>query len=108
MFRINSKTNKISMTKGDTAIFFVGKQDLEGKVIQYLPSDQITFTVMDVSTKEVVLTKQSKDGVIRFVPEDTKDLDCKIYYYDIQLTSGNGIFTIIPTSYFEIEMEVSQ
>lgn len=56
---------------------------------------------------EVLIEKTAdSNGIIHFVPDDTKLLTPGIYVYDIELVSGEYVNTIIPLSYFEICQEV--
>ena len=73
--------------KTEQSIKDITKQNIETKV-----QENSTIKTSSTLSSNKTIENQDKKDV---VPEDTKDLDCKIYYYDIQLTSGNGIITII-------------
>ena len=109
MFKINQKTNKISITKGDNASIKVKVYDSNGVEREIFEDDVITLTVKKTADSTAVLTKTSDKGVINLVPTDTKSLASGTYVYDIQLTTFSGnIYTVIPISYFEIGQEVTQ
>ena len=109
MFRINQKTHKISLTKGDNASFKVNIIEANGQIRQLFDDDIITLTVRKTANSDVAFTKTAENGVINLVPTDTKSLAAGTYVYDIQLTTfGGNVYTIIPISYFEIGQEVTQ
>ena len=99
MFKINQKTNKIMITKGDNAALKIKVMDADGFEREIFDDDVIVLTVRKTADK----------GVISFVPTDTKSLSVGSYHYDIQLTTfGGNIYTIIPDSIFEICQEVTR
>lgn len=109
MFRINQKTHKILLTKGDNASFKVNIMEANGQIRQLFDDDVITLTVRKTANSDIAFTKTAENGIINIVPTDTKSLAAGIYVYDIQLTTfGGNIYTIIPISYFEIGEEVTQ
>ena len=109
MFKINQKTNKISITKGDNASIKVKVYDSNGVEREIFEDDVITLTVKKTADSTAVLTKTAENGVINLLPTDTKSLASGTYVYDIQLTTFDGnIYTVIPISYFEIGQEVTQ
>ena len=109
MFRINQKTHKISLTKGDNASFKVNIIEANGQIRQLFDDDVITLTVRKTANSDIAFTKTAENGVINLVPTDTKSLAAGTYVYDIQLTTfGGNVYTIIPISYFEIGQEVTQ
>lgn len=97
------------ITQGDTAGFNVSIRTKNGN--QYILSndDVIRMVVRKKANSEVLIEKTAdSNGVIQFVPVDTKTLATGIYVYDIELVSGEIVNTIIPLSYFEICQEVSK
>ena len=109
MFRINQKTHKISLTKGDNASFKVNIIEANGQIRQLFDDDVITLTVRKTANSDIAFTKTAENGVINLVPTDTKSLAAGTYVYDIQITTfGGNVYTIIPISYFEIGQEVTQ
>ena len=109
LFKINEKTNKIYLTKGDNASLKVKVYDNTGKERQLFDDDTITLTVRKTADSQIAFTKTANKGVIDFLPNDTKSLAIGTYCYDIQLTTfGGKIYTIIPFATFEIGQEVTQ
>lgn len=110
MFKINNKTNKITLTKGDNAELQVNVYDADGNERGIYDDDTVVITVRKTAdTSAVALTKTALNGVIAFVPDDTKSLATGQYRYDIQLTTfGGKIYTIIPDACFEIGVEVTK
>ena len=104
MLFIDSRTNKISMTKGDNASIEVVLEER-----QIFEDDVITMTVRN-KNEGIAFTKTAVDGVIEIEPEDTKDLDTdEYYYYDIQLTTfGGQIYTIVEDALFSVNREVTR
>ncbi len=110
MFKINEKTNKIYLTKGDNASLKVKVYDNSGQERELFADDTITLTVRKTADSNTVsFTKTAVDGVIDFLPDDTKSLASGLYCYDIQLTTfGGKIYTIVPISPFEVGQEVTK
>lgn len=109
MFKINEKTNKIYLTKGDNAQLKVKVFDNAGKERQLFDDDTITLTVRKTADSAVALTKTANKGVIDFIPDDTNSLAVGTYIYDIQLTTfGGKIYTIVPIANFEIGQEITK
>lgn len=110
MFKINNKTNKITLTKGDNAELTVKIIDSNGIQRGIYDDDVITLTVRKTAdSEEVALSKTAIDGKITFNPEDTNSLSVGLYSYDIQLTTfGGKIYTVVPLSVFEISQEVTR
>ena len=110
MFKINNKTNKITLTKGDNAELTVKIIDSNGIQRGIYDDDVITLTVRKTAdSEEVALSKTAIDGKITFTPQDTNSLSVGLYSYDIQLTTfGGKIYTVVPLSVFEISQEVTR
>lgn len=108
MFRINSKTKTLSITKGDNAYIQVDVKTLEGDSYEIKSDDVITMTVRKNAKSDVAFQETAINGVISITPDDTNSLASGSYVYDVQLTTGLGIVqTIVPISAFYIEEEVT-
>ena len=111
MLRIDSRTNKISLTRGDTAYLEINIiDDIAGAEYTMAEGDEIALTVKKtVEDAEALIQKVSKGtNTFHLLPEDTKSLAFGTYKYDIQLTKENGdVFTVIAPSAFEIMPEVT-
>ena len=107
MFTIGEKTNKIYLTKGDDAQLVVSLYDKDGNEREIWSDDVITLTVKKRG-KTAAITKTAENGIINFVPSDTKSLTTGLYYYDLQLTTfGGKVYTLIPSTIFEIGEEIT-
>lgn len=107
MFIIDEKTNKIYLTKGDDAQLVVSLFDKDGKEREIWSDDVITLTVKKRGSAAAI-TKTAENGIINFIPTDTKSLSTGYYYYDLQLTTfGGKVYTLIPSTIFEIGEEIT-
>ncbi len=105
MFRVT--LDHIYMTRGDKARFrfnaSYGDED-------YTPEtgDVFTFTVKKGMGGQALLTKTIEDNRLIILPEDTKNMECGRYCYDVQLTKADGtVETVIPPHIFNLEEEVT-
>lgn len=106
MFQINNKTIKI--TRGDTGIFTLDIKRQDGTPYDY-SNDTVLFTVkQDTNTDVVLIQKTVVYGEnITIEPNDTKSLKYGDYVYDVEVTSGNIVDTIISPSKFIVLPEVT-
>ena len=111
MLRIDSRTNKVSLTRGDTAYLGINiTDDIAGAEYTMAEGDEITLSVKKtVEDAEALIQKVSKGtNTFHLLPEDTKSLAFGTYKYDIQLTKENGdVLTVIVPSPFEMMPEVT-
>lgn len=101
MQRTNFKMEyeNITMTKGDTVAFNVIFEDKVGNPVTV---DSATFTCKKRLTGEIIFQKAIGSGIsqsggmmnVRIAPEDTKEIDEGIYFYDFNIGIGNDVFTI--------------
>lgn len=109
MFKIDKKTNKIFLTKGDNAELTIDVIDSDGNARGIYDDDVVVMTVRKHVNSDVAITKTAVKNTISFIPDDTKSLEAGQYRYDIQLTTfGGNIYTIIPDACFEIGVEVTK
>lgn len=103
------KNNKILLTKGDTATMLVEIYDLNNEKYEIQSTDVITMTVKKNGAATASLTKTATtDHFIIINPSDTTNLTPGLYVYDVQITTDNdAVYTIVPTSFFELLGEVS-
>lgn len=108
MFVID-KNNKIKLTVGDTATMLIQIFDLENKEYKIQETDDITLTLKKTADGEIVLEKKATDdNYIIINSSDTSNLKAGLYVYDVQLKTKEGfVYTIIPTSFFQLTSEVS-
>ena len=102
MLHIDGTT--ITLTCGDSALIGVSAKDKDGELYEFEVGDTIKFTVKatakktdgNVLVEKSVSVDESTDVVnVMLEPNDTKSLDFKKYYYDIQLVKVNGWVDII-------------
>lgn len=102
--------DNISLTRGDSLI--VNVQIVKNNE-PYTPEegDTIRFALNKDKTgkDEPIIYKNIDPSTLQLIinPEDTKDLEYKTYYYDIQLTTVDGfVDTFIGPAKFRITEEV--
>ena len=104
----------INMIRGDSQVITVSCKDSNGIVIPFETGDTIYFTVKtSVYSEPKIMQKvitEFVDGnaIINIAPIDTKLLDFRCYYYDVQFSKTDGtVTTIIKPSKFNIEGEIT-
>ena len=108
MFKLDSKTNTIYLTKGDNAEIEVKIYDNSGKQRQIFADDKLTLTVKKPGCDTEAFTVVGVDGVFSILPEHTKSLATGYYCYDVQLNTFTGkVYTVIPKSNFVIKEEIT-
>lgn len=94
-YSINSKNNVITLTRGDTFICDVKIRTQDGDPYTPVEGDNIRFALKHDTKKEEeplilkeipIYTMQ-----LRLEPDDTKDLQFGVYYYDIEIIRADGI-----------------
>ena len=112
---VNITDKNIFMTKGDTAILSLTIYDKKGE--KYIPNynDVCLLTIKKYTSQSApsAQIKGTADGEnVRFEikPEDTSNLVCGEYVYDIQVKfDHNGdVNTVIPLSKFVLMQEVTK
>lgn len=107
-----SGTN-ISITRGDSAYITLTILDGSGNKYQFNDGDKISI---DVRTKpntgklvfNATIDIVNGEIVWHILPENTRNLQVKTYYWDAQLTTSNGdVFTFITSSSFRLLDEVT-
>lgn len=104
--------NKITLTRGDTAILKIAITDKEGEAYTPGVGDEIRFAMKKNYNDENVLVRANAiidggDITITILPEHTKSLPYGVYRYDIQLTTSDGIVdTFIDRAAIELTEEV--
>ena len=103
--------NNIFLTRGDSAHISVNiANNATAETYEIQESDTLILTVREstVETSPVLVQKRitgSKDFYI--TPEDTKGLSVKSYKYDVELHSGDDVYTVIQCSDFKLLPEVT-
>lgn len=106
----------ITLTCGDSAKLAVHAKYKTGEDYAFQAGDKLIFTVKATNKKEDVtplviketeISEPTLTGYIELEPEDTKDLEFKKYYYDIQLIKSDGwVDTIIANAIFKVGVEI--
>lgn len=110
MFYIDKRTNKITLTRGDSAEIAVSVVDANGEDRGIFADDVLTLTVRQKASSPVAsITKTAIDGVFVLEPADTANLPSGTYVYDVELKSFTGkTYTIIPKSSFALEEDITR
>lgn len=109
-FSVNDRTNRISLTRGDTFKAKVTITDNEGAAYTPNEGDKIRFAMKKNYDDEepLLLINIPIDTMILVItPEDTKSLEFGKYVYDVELTKANGdIDTFIAKARIDLTEEV--
>jgi hypothetical protein len=102
MLVVNSRSNAIALTRGDSAVLKIALTDAEGNVYTPGANDVIRFAVKKNFKDEQVLLSinaviDGSDITLTIPPSATKSMAFGSYKYDIQLTSGTGANQIVDT-----------
>lgn len=118
MFKIQD--DFIYLTRGDTAYITLELEDEEkfyvGDIVTLSVKRKLKSETEYSLQKSMEVTEEGNSSVIKIEPEDTKNLDYGLYFYDIQLTraSNGDIFTIVtpdenePRANFKLLKEVNE
>lgn len=101
--------NEIRIIRGDTQVFTVSIINVDGLPYELQPTDKLVFTVKKSIYNTDVEIQKLIDKSMEFTinHEDTKGMYFGEYVYDIQLTQGNVVTTVIPPTSFYLEGEVN-
>lgn len=111
-FRLFNEDEYLTMTKGDTVCFGMEIDGLNQ------PLDSAYFTCKKRPTdSETVFQKTLGDGImvvdeeyltysVRIAPEDTRNVEAGMYYYDLQIGVNDDIYTVLK-GVLEIEQDVT-
>lgn len=96
----------LSMVKGDTMSFGFQLQGLEGET-----PDAVYFACKDkLEDESFIFLKELGDGIslrdydedtdtltyiVRVAPDDTDDIDCGRYFYDLSVHANGDVFTLM-------------
>ena len=109
MLEIDGST--IYLTKGDSAVIAVDiTNSVTGQNYAMPDGDKLSLTVRKRPYKaSAVLVEKvvTGDTVFRLLPEDTAGLQSGTYQYDVELRSGQDVYTVVPCSEFILTPEVT-
>lgn len=100
----------IQIVRGDSFSFTFEIEDLSVELTS------AHFTVKENENDETpIFQKALGSGIfkitdskylVKVAPNDTKNIDCKSYYYDLETTIGESVYTIIK-GYFKIVEDIT-
>ena len=101
--------NDIRFIRGDTQVFSLNIMDEDGLPYELQPTDKLVLTVKrSIYNTDIILQKViDASMLIKFEHEDTEGLSFGEYVYDVQLTQGDIVTTVIPPTPFILEGEVN-
>ena len=106
--------NSMTMTRGDTETITIKKTDKDNASVPFSEGDTVYFTVkksihdIDKTLQKVVTSFTDGNALIEISHNDTKDIVCGTYLYDVQLTDKNGVVTtLVKPSRFYIQGEIT-
>lgn len=99
---------KIEIVRGTTNTFQIGVTDADGN--SYVPEtgEKLVFGIKRKPTDiDLVVVKVGEvigEGLfkVKLNPEDTAEIECGKYYYDVGMDNGTDFFNIIKPSPFDI------
>ena len=100
----------IRLTRGDTARLIVPiENELTHQSYDMLSTDILKLTIKKTVKDYVPLVQKVVTGsnVFHILPADTRKLDFGKYVYDVELTTGMDVYTVIEPSCFEVMKEVT-
>ncbi len=108
---VDDTSKTISLTRGDSFYLTVAfTDDDEGAPYEPQTGDSVRFALKkNIEDEECLVLKEIpiETMVLYLEPEDTKDLDFGVYWYDIQLTTNLGdVYTPIGPAKFKLTKEV--
>lgn len=107
MFKVTEKGRMI-LTRGDSADINIELYNEDGTIYVPASGDIVLFSLKKhLYDTEPILTKEGL--TIIFESEDTRELPCDTYYYDVKVLFENGeVQTVFPTNYFELRENVGE
>ena len=102
--------NKITLTQGNSGTLKIKVRDARNKPLAFTDGDTALLTIKrDIDDTEPVLhITMDKDGQFVFRPEDTVNLDCGKYIYDVKvILAGGNVYNVIAPAQFILEKGVS-
>ena len=110
MYSVEKKTNKITLTRGDTLKCKINLFYSDGSPYVPAAGDKCRFALKKVYTDANYIILKSiptATMILQLDPNDTKPLDFGTYTYDIEMTFDDGtVYTFVTPSPFIIDKEV--
>lgn len=114
---VDSNSKYIFLTRGDNGAvgFTASLNEEETELYEFQDGDRVFFRAAlkpgrDVAVeKECTIDFEENEAICEFVPEDTKDMEFKVYRYEVELVTADGEhYTFIRNSPFEIGVEIEK
>ena len=100
---------QITMTRGDTLSFGLEFEGLNREL------DTACFTVKEHADDRILFQRKLGQGIttnngtqyiVRISPENTENIEPKQYHFDLEITVGNDVFTIMK-GILDVESDVT-
>lgn len=100
--------HEITMTRGDTLNIALMITDDTGAEYQLLSADRLIFRLARNFDETILVTKTLNNSSPSIVlePADTKSLSYGAYVYEVEMTSGSTVDTIIAKGKLILDKEV--
>lgn len=106
----------ISIVRGTTNVFQIAVQDTSGSPYLLSEGEILIFGVKTKPGEEeyTIVKMLTSDNLlndtylVRINPEDTENLSCGRYCYDVGLQRGNDYYMVLPCSDFTIEHNITE
>lgn len=107
---MNVNGTNLSMTRGDSetiTISCAGRPFVEGDTVVFTVKKEV-YDEKKVIQKTVTAFTENGKAIVFIDPEDTKEKECGLYKYDVQLRTKSGIVvTIVKPGLFVLDWEVN-
>lgn len=106
--------DKIEIVRGTTNMIHIDVLDANGNPYTLQSGEKLIFGVKrNVTDEDEILVKTAsvaEDGgyVVNIAPNDTEDLKCGKYVYDVGLQSGDCFYNVIKATSFVIAGNVTK
>lgn len=103
----------VEVVRGTTNTFQITVTNANGELYTLGTNEKLLFGVKKNHTdKNYVFVKTVRVGengvyTVTLHPEDTDLCDCRKYYYDVAIQSGNNFFNIIEASFFHVKKNIT-
>lgn len=105
---------KVEIVRGTSNTFQILVYDADGRPYDLGSNERIVFGIKkdpDVETEPMIVKTGEIIGngmfTVKLCPEDTAELKCGAYFYDVGLDTGTDFFNVIEPSPFQILANVT-
>lgn len=110
---VKNMAQKIEIVRGTTNTFQISINDANGAPYNLQSNEKVVFGIKkDLDDVEPLIIKTAEvlyEGMysVQLSPEDTVDLDCGRYHYDVGVDNGTDFFNVIEPNLFVIVPNVT-